>query len=71
MTLFSESNFRARKILALFIFIQYIQLEYTTSDTKTTKQWIKNYNFDEIYEVFREMVKEGMECSPFQFCCEQ
>ena len=26
---------------------------------------------DEIYQVFREMVKEGMECSPLQFCCEQ
>jgi radical SAM superfamily enzyme YgiQ (UPF0313 family) len=26
---------------------------------------------DEIYRVFQEMVKEGMEYSPLQFCCEQ
>jgi len=26
---------------------------------------------DEIYQVFQEMVKEGMECSPLQFCCNQ
>ena len=26
---------------------------------------------DEIYQVFQEMVKEGMECSSLQFCCDQ
>lgn len=40
---------------------------------------ILNYPFDinpveyhnQLYEVFKDLVKQGMECSPQQFCCEQ
>ena len=52
---------------------------YNFSQWDEMRESIYNFPFeinpkeahDEIYKVFQEMVKEGMECSSLQFCCDQ
>lgn len=52
---------------------------YNFSEWDEMRESIYNFPFevepqqahDEIYQVFQTMAKEGMECSPLQFCCDQ
>jgi len=52
---------------------------YCFTEWDEMEQSIYNFPFeispkeahDEIYQLFQEMVKKGMECSSLQFCCEQ